>query len=425
MTPERVPLEQVTWDGVNGFGRPGGLSIGPDDRLETLLRDLGDVEMGSMSRVRAERCLGLLGRMQTRVSSLMCDVTRMLEETDSQVDAAEVLRSRARVPRRESKRIAKVSRQLSDMPKTRELFTEGDITLDQASALADAAEKVGSETVEADDSLLEAADRMLPDLFRQHTRRWSDRKQIEQGMNLLERQRQAREAKLWTQDRTGLGMLLAKLPAPQFALLRQAVDRRYLELLREDSADGQDPDQVRSPKQRLHDALFELTTNRDANTGEFLPDIEGVMKAKAATQMIVVAPIGVVDGTDPDGVVEIVDVGPVPRDILKSFTEDTEIAGLICDGEGRPLRLGRKQRLANVHQRLAVAIRDGGCFQCGAPMHRCELHHMKEWHRDHGRTDVDNLVAVCRKHHRMLQTENLQVIRTPNGYQTRPRDRPG
>ena len=100
-----------------------------------------------MSRARAERCLGLLGRMQTRVSSLMCDVTRMLEEADSEVDVAEVLRSRARVPRRESKRIAKVSRQLSDMPKTRDLFTEGDITLDQASALADAAEKVGSETV--------------------------------------------------------------------------------------------------------------------------------------------------------------------------------------------------------------------------------------------------------------------------------------
>ena len=397
------------------------MSVGPDDRLETLLRDLGDVEMVSMSRVRAERCLGLLGRMQTRVSSLMCDVTRMLEEADSEVDAAAVLRSRARVPRRESKRIAKVSRQLSDMPKTRELFTEGDITLDQASALADAAEKVGPETVEADKGLLEAADRMLPDLFRQHTRRWSDRKQIEQGMNLLERQRQAREAKLWTQDRTGLGMLLAKLPAPQFALLRQAVDRRYLELLREDSADGQDPDQVRSPKQRQHDALFELVTNRDADTGEFIEGLVG-LKAKASTQMIVVAPIGIVDGTDPDGVVEIVDVGPVPRDILKSFTEDTEIAGLLCDGEGRPLRLGRKQRLANVHQRLAVAIRDGGCFQCGAPMHQCELHHIQEWHRDNGRTDIDNLVAVCRKHHRMLQTENLQVIRTVDGgYTTRPR----
>ena len=58
-------------------------------------------------------------------------------------------------------------------------------------------------------------------------------------------------------------------------------------------------------------------------------------------------------------------------------------------------------------------------------MHRCELHHIDEWNRDNGRTDVDNLVAVCRKHHRMLEAENLQVVRTPDGYQTRPRDRPG
>ena len=413
--PERVPTERVNDSG-------GHVA----DRVAAVVQDLKQVRVGPMRRSDAHRTLGLLSEAQSVVSSLMCDVTRQAANIEPDIDQAEILREGARLPGRESRKLAKIADRLQKMPKAKERFAKGQITVDNVNALADAAEKVGSETVEADDSLLEAADRMLPDLFRQHARRWSERKQIEQGMNLLERQRQAREAKLWTQDRTGLGMLLAKLPAPQFALLRQAVDRRYLELLREDSTDGQDPDQVRSPKQRLHDALFELTTNRDANTGEFLPDIEGVMKAKASTQMIVVAPIGVIDGTDPDGVVEIVDVGPVPRDILKTFTEDTEIAGLICDGEGRPLRLGRKQRLANVHQRLAVAIRDGGCFQCGAPMHRCELHHIKEWHRDGGRTDVDNLVAVCRKHHRMLQTENLQVIRTVDGgYTTRPRDRPG
>ena len=100
------------------------------------------------------------------------------------------------------------------------------------------------------------------------------------------------------------------------------------------------------------------------------------------------------------------------------------MASTVFDRAGRPLWLGRKQRLANAAQRLAVAIRDGGCFECGAPMHRCELHHIQDWHRDGGRTDVDNLVAVCRRHHKWIETNNLVVRRTADGYQTRPRTGP-
>ena len=57
-------------------------------------------------------------------------------------------------------------------------------------------------------------------------------------------------------------------------------------------------------------------------------------------------------------------------------------------------------------------------------MHRCELHHIKEWHRDGGRTDISNLVAVCGRHHKWLETENLVVIHIAHGYEARPRDGP-
>ena len=190
--------------------------------------------------------------------------------------------------------------------------------------------------------------------------------------------------------------------------------------LRRDGADGGDPDEVRTPKQRLADVVFELFTNRSALTGEFITHQVGI-KAKASTQLIITAERGVIDGTNPNGRVEIIGVGPVPRQILQTLSPDTELAGMIFDRLGRALWLGRNQRLGNAAQRLAVAVRDGGCFECGAPMHRCELHHMKEWHRDRGSTDVDNLVAVCRHHHKWLETENLVVRRTPNGYQTQHR----
>ncbi len=98
---------------------------------------------------------------------------------------------------------------------------------------------------------------------------------------------------------------------------------------------------------------------------------------------------------------------------------------MIFDRTGRPLWLGRNQRLGNAAQRLAVAIHDGGYFECGAPIHQCELHHMEEWHRDGDQTNIANLlVAVCRRHHKWLETQDLIVRRTPHGYQTQPRAGP-
>ena len=413
---------------TTGDGEATGLASdesgsGAAERIRAALGELNQVRMGPMSRTKANQTLGLLGQAQSVVTSLMCDVGRQVADSDPDTDPAEVLRQGARLPSRESKRMAKVAKQLTEMPKVRERLATGDITPTHVNALANAAEKVGPHAVENDQSLLEAADRMLPDNFDRHARRWPEKKLIEAGLDPLARQRRAREAKLWVEKETGLGVIMAKLPRPQFEHLRQAIDSHYMHLLHRDGAGGQDPDALRTPKQRLADVVVELLTNRDAVTGDFITETVGI-KAKASTQLILVAPVGVVDGTDPDGPVKIIGVGPVPRRILETLTPDTELAGMIFDRAGRPLWLGRNQRLGNAAQRLAVAVRDGGCFECGAPMHRCELHHIKEWHRDRGPTDIDNMVAACRQHHRWLETDDLVVRRTPNGYQTQPRAGP-
>ena len=141
--------------------------------------------------------------------------------------------------------------------------------------------------------------------------------------------------------------------------------------------------------------------------------------------VILVASVGVLHGTDRNVHVDMVGVGPVPREISETLMGHTEPAGMMFDWGGCRLWLDRNQRFANAAQRLAVAVRYGGCFECGAPMHHRERHHIREWHRDNGRTDVPNLVAICRKHHRWLETENLIAIRTPNGYEAGPRDGPG
>ena len=392
--------------------------------MDALVEHLDRFVAEETARDHSEEALGLLGRLGSRLSSHVCDLTRQAAAANPDTDPVEVLKEKSRMSGRDAKRMAKVAEKLPDLPQVADALADGDITVDHAKALADAADKVGADVVESDPGLLEEATRSGPDRFARKARDWSNRKLVEAGVDILERQRRAREAKLWVDKRSGMGMIFAKLPAHQFAHLQQAADAHYLELWRKDSAGGRDPGRVRSPAQRMADVLFELLTNLDPDTGEIL-DGSGRPRAKASTQVVVVAEQGVVDGTDPRGRCEIVGVGPVGREFLRTLSPDTELAGMIYDRAGRPLWLGRNQRLANAAQRLAIAVRDGGCFQCGAPMHRCELHHIREWHRDGGPTDINNLVAVCRRHHRQLEARNLVVQRKPEGgYQAVPRDGP-
>ena len=77
---------------------------------------------------------------------------------------------------------------------------------------------------------------------------------------------------------------------------------------------------------------------------------------------------------------------------------------------GRPLDVGREQRLFTSRQRIALAVRDGGCLWsgCDRPPSWCEAHHIDEWSSG-GRTDVDRGVLLCRHHHLRLHNERWRI----------------
>lgn len=87
------------------------------------------------------------------------------------------------------------------------------------------------------------------------------------------------------------------------------------------------------------------------------------------------------------------------------------------DSEGNPLYLGREARLFTAKQKLALAMRDGGCRwrECDRPASYCEAHHCDEWARDAGRTDVDRGILLCRFHHMQLHHGGWRITRDPRG----------
>lgn len=86
------------------------------------------------------------------------------------------------------------------------------------------------------------------------------------------------------------------------------------------------------------------------------------------------------------------------------------------------MNLGREQRLYSPRQRIALAARDGGCLwpRCERPPGWCEAHHINEWTRDHGRTDLIDGVLLCRHHHMLLHNNSWKIHREGTQYWLTP-----
>ena len=75
---------------------------------------------------------------------------------------------------------------------------------------------------------------------------------------------------------------------------------------------------------------------------------------------------------------------------------------------GEILDVGRRTRTISPALRRALAARDRQCRFPGCGNRRCDGHHIEHW-TDGGRTALDNLVLLCRRHHRAVHEEGYRV----------------
>ena len=396
------------------------------DRGRAVVGLLDDMSPTGCSVPELRDLASVLGRARTKIDSLMCEIATEVGRAGTGVDAASVLQDSGRLSGRDARRVDKVAERLAEMPNTAERLAAGDITMDHAAALVTAAEQCGPAVVDGDSDLLERAEKASPESFARQARRFAAAASPDRGEALLERQRRGRAASVFVDSDTGMGKIIGAFDPISFNLIEQVVDGHTDALWRADGGRDGRPNDVRTSEQRRADALFELITGRDALTRKPLESAavgggDSGLRAKASAQLVAVADIGVLDGTNPHGRCEIIGTGPVPPGILAQLSPDTRLTGMIFAGRGRPLWMGRSIRLANTHQHLAIAVRDRGCVACGTPMHRCEIHHIQEWENG-GPTDIDNLTALCGPHHRAHH--NRQRTDGTRNENRRPADTP-
>lgn len=88
---------------------------------------------------------------------------------------------------------------------------------------------------------------------------------------------------------------------------------------------------------------------------------------------------------------------------------------IVLDRHGHTLNYGRTRRLFSARQREILNARDGGCMwpRCDRPPDWCEAHHNDAWDADHGNTDVDDGILLCRPCHLRLHNEHWKIQRRP------------
>ena len=82
------------------------------------------------------------------------------------------------------------------------------------------------------------------------------------------------------------------------------------------------------------------------------------------------------------------------------------------DKAGDPLNIGRRSRSIPPAIRRALQKRDQGCRFPGCTAHKhVDAHHIRHW-ADGGETKMDNLVLLCRHHHRLVHEGGYGVRMT-------------
>jgi hypothetical protein len=158
----------------------------------------------------------------------------------------------------------------------------------------------------------------------------------------------------------------------------------------------------RSREQRHYDVFTGLLRAGTRSTGT----VPGEMKSTAVVTAVITLDdlraktgVGWIEGIDE----------PVSASTVQRLVCEAGYAPLLLGDNGEVLAYGRTRRLFSDAQKRAMAVRDGGCVNCGAPPGECEGHHVLEWGADDGPTDIENGVLLCSACHHMIHINDFTL----------------
>ncbi len=241
-----------------------------------------------------------------------------------------------------------------------------------------------------------------------------------QAARQTEKRHLNRQLSTWVDD-DGMVVIRGRLTPEIGAVVQRALEAGADRLFREGRAASTCNAMAEevTPAQRRADALgllaeTALSADLDAGTGGDRYQV--VVHVDAATALGRSPEGGGPDGhTSFDGTLEL-DHGPtyVSAETSRRLGCDASVVRIDHDAGGGVLDVGRRTRTIPPSIRRALAARDTGCRFPGCTSRRCDAHHIDHW-ADGGPTRVDNLLLLCRRHHRAVHEGGFGVFRQASG----------
>ena len=152
------------------------------------------------------------------------------------------------------------------------------------------------------------------------------------------------------------------------------------------------PDDIRTPRQRRHDALEDLARHYlehgDTPTvGGEKPHINLVCDISALQGIA-----GSLHETEDGHIITVQE--------LRTLACDCSLSRIVLGPDGEVIDVGRRTRVIPTAMRRAVIARDRHCTWPGCDRNPrwCDVHHLRHW-ADGGGTDPSNATLRCRFHH--------------------------
>jgi hypothetical protein len=233
-----------------------------------------------------------------------------------------------------------------------------------------------------------------------------------------------RQLSTWVDD-DGMVVIRGRLTPEVGAVVQRALETAADRLFREaaHAPTGDAMAEELTPAQRRADALgllaeSALAANVDGGTaGDRYQVVVHVSTTESGVGLDapVAAPVIATASDAFDGALEV-DHGAVYVSVETSqrLSCDASRVHMRHDADGAVVVVGRKTRTIPPSIRRALAARDTSCRFPGCTSRRCDAHHVRHW-ADGGATRLDNLVLLCRRHHRAVHEGGFSVMQAGDG----------
>ncbi|MDJ0938248.1 MAG: DUF222 domain-containing protein [Woeseiaceae bacterium] len=287
----------------------------------------------------------------------------------------------------------RIAHALVKVSKIRAAFAEGTVSFSKVRAMTRIA------TTENEDLLLNIAHHGTAyhvERFVSQYRRVEKLQQLDHAQELYERRELT-----YRYDEDGCVVIKARLPAEDGELVIRALERAVA--LPDVVPSGETSEGRETVSARRADALREVAEtylNNPENAGTTADRYQVVVHVRE----------------DGDAHTAHLENGPhVSAETSERIACDCCVSTIDVDAGGEPLNVGRRSRSIPPPMRRALQARDGGCRFPGCTSHRfCDGHHIEHW-QNGGETSLDNLVLLCRHHHRLVHEGGFDCRRSDSG----------